>query len=49
MKKYYFEKNIFDKISAFELRQFLCKFSTFIMRCADTGRSTPTTGFDVVI
>ena len=24
-------------------------FSTFILRCADTGRSTPTTAFDVVI
>ena len=44
-----FENNILIKFQLFELRQFLCKFSTFILRCADMGQSTPTTAFDVVI
>ena len=42
-------EEILTKFQLFELRKFLCKFSTFILRCVYTGRSTPTTAFHVVI
>ena len=45
MKKYYLKKIFLTKFQLLKLDNFLCKFSTFIIRCADTGRSTPTTAF----